>query len=105
MQALVECCPANVYALDSSTNSVFLANPSDCMFCKECLYTIEDFRKNPEDDLGVSVSHSTTNFNFTVETTGALTAKEVITESFVVLSDKITRLKNILPNFDRRVNK
>jgi hypothetical protein len=76
--SLVDCCPTKVFEFDEYTQSVMVKNPSSCIFCKECVYTIEDFRRQPEDKLAVEVKHSADKFSFTVETTGALLPKEVI---------------------------
>lgn len=55
-EALVDCCPTQVFDYDENTKTVSVKNPSACIFCKECLFTTEDFRKNPEDKLAVQVS-------------------------------------------------
>ena len=67
------------------------------MFCKECIYTLEDFRKQPEDKLAVEIKHSPDRFTFTVETTGALYAKEVVQDSMVQLAEKLGRLIRAIP--------
>lgn len=90
---LVDCCPVGVFELDESTGSVMIANPSECIFCKECIYTSEELRKTPESKLVVDIQHSTNKFNFIVETTGSLTAKEVIKDALAVLSSKIDKLQ------------
>jgi DNA-directed RNA polymerase II subunit RPB3 len=95
--ALEECCPSQVFGYDENTKTVAVVNPSACIFCKECLFTTEDFRKKPEDKLAVQVKHSKEKFVFTVETTGALTAKEVVRDALAQLSRKLARLQEILP--------
>lgn len=96
--ALESCCPTQVFDYDENTKTVSVKNPSACIFCKECLFTTEDFRRTPEDKLAVQVQHSKEKFIFTVETTGALTAKEVVKDALAQLNKKITRLQEILPN-------
>lgn len=98
--ALEECCPTQVFTYDENTKTVAVTNPSACIFCKECLFTTEDFRKNPEDKLSVSIKHSDEKFIFTVETTGALTAREVVKDALSTLSMKLTRLQSILPTIN-----
>jgi len=44
-----------VFDYDENTKTVSVKNPSACIFCKECLFTTEDFRKKPEDKLAVQV--------------------------------------------------
>jgi len=92
VEKLVDCCPTEVFERDDTTGSVVIANASECIFCKECIYLLEEHRIQSNDKLAVEITHSTNKFIFTVETTGALTAKEVVKESFRVLSEKISRL-------------
>jgi hypothetical protein len=56
-EALEDCCPTQVFEYDENTKTVSVKNPSACIFCKECLFTTEDFRKKPEDKLAVQVGY------------------------------------------------
>lgn len=91
---LVDCCPTKVFTYDENARSVFIeeGDASRCIFCKECTYTLEDFRKTPEESLGVTIQHSRNKFTFTVETTGALTASQVVSDALEVLMGKINKL-------------
>lgn len=53
---------------------------------------MEDFRKTPEDDLGVTVLHSADKFTFTVETNGSLLARDVVMLALRELKQKLGRL-------------
>jgi ferredoxin len=97
--ALVDSCPTKVYTYNENTQSVYINDALACIFCKECIFTTEEFRKKPEDKLGVEVKHSTDKFYFIVETTGSCTAKEVVSESMRQLSEKITRIQKLLPKY------
>lgn len=97
-EALEDCCPTQVFEYDENTKTVSVKNPSACIFCKECLFTTEDFRKKPEDKLAVQVQHSKEKFIFTVETTGALSAKDVVKDALAQLNAKISRLQEKLPD-------
>lgn len=99
---LVECCPSRVFDYDDSTASVVISNASACIFCRECLYLLEDYRRNPEDKLGVDMKHSSDKFTFTVETTGALTAKEVVKEAFLQLTNKVIRTQNSVSRLNQK---
>ncbi len=90
---LVESCPTRVFDIDESSGTVVIANAADCIFCRECVYLLEDFRAFPEQKLGVEVKHSSDKFTFTVETNGSLTAKEVVKEALLQLKEKIARLQ------------
>jgi len=92
-EELVNCCPTNVFEIDDATGKVSIARANDCIFCKECIFTAEEHRVVPEDALGVSVEHSEEKFTFTVETTGAMEAKEVVLDALEVLEQKIMKLQ------------
>jgi NAD-dependent dihydropyrimidine dehydrogenase PreA subunit len=96
-KALEECCPTKVFEIDEMSGNVVIANASNCIFCKECIYTLEDFRKAPEDRLAVEIKHSPDHFMFTVETNGSLLAKEVVRMSMRVLDQKLNKLKRAIP--------
>lgn len=96
---LVDCCPTKVFARsDDIGGIVTVANPTDCIFCKECIFTTEEYRRRPEDKLAVEVIHSPTKFSFTVETNGSLLAKEVVKDALSILTEKIRRLQLALSN-------
>lgn len=95
-EELVNCCPAKVFDYDKTDETdgvVTIARPSECIFCKECLYTAEEFRKKAEDVLAVDIKHSSDRFFFTVESTGALQPKDIIKDGLRVLGQKIRKLK------------
>jgi DNA-directed RNA polymerase II subunit RPB3 len=98
--ALVDCCPRKVFEFDEYAQTVIVKNPSDCIFCKECIYTLEDFRNVPEDKLAVEIKHSPDRFTFTVETTGALLPKEVVRDALFQLNAKINKLQQRIPATD-----
>lgn len=91
--AIVKSCPTNVFKFDESTKTVTVAKQAECIFCKECLYTSEDFRKTPEDSLAMSIVHSNDKFTFTVETNGSLTALELVTMAIQELAIKLKRMQ------------
>ena len=95
-QKLVDCCPTNVFELEN--DKVKIRNAVDCMFCKECIHTSEEMRIQPEDSLAVNVQHSSNKFYFTVETTGALEAKEVVRDALGVLEGKLHKLQMAVAN-------
>jgi DNA-directed RNA polymerase II subunit RPB3 len=94
--ALVDCCPTNVFKQDEVTGAVVVDKAEDCIFCKECIYTTEDFRSKPEHRLAVDVKHSEDSFTFTVETNGSLLAKDVVKDSLIQLTQKVQRMQRSL---------
>lgn len=99
-KALVDCCPTRVFAQNEMTQIVTVANPADCIFCKECIFTTEEFRRKAEDKLAVDVIHSPDRFTFIVETNGALFAKDVVKDAMGQLMEKILRLQRIVPKLN-----
>lgn len=83
--------------MEEHSGAVVINDASQCIFCKECIYTLEDFRRSPEDKLAVEVRHHPDRFTFTVETTGALYAKEVVQDAMVQMAEKLGRLIRALP--------
>lgn len=81
---------------DETTGAVKIRKAEDCIFCRECIYTLEDFRRSPEDALAVEVLHSATKFTFSVETTGALFAKDVVKDALERLREKLTVVGTLL---------
>ena len=91
----MESCPTNVFDFEPSMSggTVVIARPAECIFCRECTYLMEDFRKLPEDPLGVEVQHSANKFTFTVETNGSLRAQDVVMLALRELKEKLDRLQ------------
>jgi DNA-directed RNA polymerase II subunit RPB3 len=90
-------CPTKVFQYTESTQQVAVANPLDCMYCKECVVTAKAMEKpglvsveQTQDDNG---HHK---FLFTVETTGALEPQTVVIEALKALKGKLLLLQNKL---------
>lgn len=94
-EQLANCCPSKVFEYDKDAQTVVIKDAPACIFCKECIYTLEDFRAAPEDELAVSVAHSQDKFTFTVETTGALLAKDVVRDAISMMHEKLERLQTL----------
>lgn len=99
-KALVASCPKRVFDYDETARTVVISNAAECIFCKECLNTLEELRRLPEDELAVSVKHSSDKFTFTVESTGALKASDIVRSAFQELSAKLNRLKSGVRRLD-----
>lgn len=87
-RGLVEACPTKVFEFDEATKQVLLREPTNCIFCEECVFLAEDYRKVPEDSLAVEIQHSSDKFYFTVETTGSLRPQEVVKDGLRQLAEK-----------------
>ena len=93
---MIDCCPQEVFDYDDIKKTVFIQDAQSCIFCKECIFTTEEYREKPEDDLAVSVKHSSDKFFFTVETTGALKAEEVVRMAIVQLTKKVVHIRGLV---------
>lgn len=92
----MDCCPQEVFNYDDIRQTVFIQDAQSCIFCKECIFTTEEYKKRPEDNLAVSVKHSSDKFFFTVETTGALKAEEVVRTAIVQLTKKVVHIRELV---------
>jgi len=91
---LVEVCPDQILELDEVTGKL-----SICDYVEECATFTEDLKitqcamkKKPEDEDFVTVKQSTDRFIFTVESTGAMDAEEILMSSLRVLKDRLNYL-------------
>ena len=91
---LVECCPDQILELDEVSGKI-----SVCEYVEECATFTEDLKftqqamkKRPEDEDFVTVEPSTDKFIFTVESTGAMDAEEILMSSLRVLKDRLNYL-------------
>lgn len=91
---LVECCPDQILILDDMTGKI-----SVCEYVEECATFTEDLKvtqnamkKRAEDEDFVTVTQSTDKFIFTVESTGAMDAEEILMSALRVLKDRLNYL-------------
>jgi NAD-dependent dihydropyrimidine dehydrogenase PreA subunit len=113
-QTLVDCCPTNVFEIEGNNNNdgintitgmditdsnrIVIKDPNLCIFCRECIHVSEEMRKIPEDDLAINIKHNPTKFYFTVESTGALDAKTIVSDALHVLEEKLNKLQMATAN-------
>eukprot|EP00956_Cyclotella_meneghiniana_P020576 scaffold36478_cov69-Cyclotella_meneghiniana.AAC.17 len=90
-QELVEACPDRILELDEITgNLVAVENAFEMATFTEDLKTTQNaMKKRPEDDDFVRVVQSQDKFVFSVESTGAMDAEEILMSSLRVLKDKL----------------
>ncbi len=93
-QELVEACPDRILELDEITgNLVAVENAYEMATFTEDLKTVQNaMKKRPEDDDFVNVVQSTDRFVFSVESTGAMDAEEILLSSLRVLKDRLNYL-------------
>ena len=87
-QQIVQSCPTRVFSYNEQTSNVAVEDAAQCMFCRECVKTADEF-----DAPGlVSVTPSPDRFIFTVETTGSLRPEKVVSMAFRVMQDKLAMI-------------
>lgn len=93
-QELVDACPDRVLALDEITNNLVAVENAYEMatFTEDLKMAQEAMKKRPEDDDYVNVVQSTDRFVFSVESTGAMDAEEILLSALRVLKDRLNYL-------------
>ena len=93
-QQLVDACPDRILELDEITgNLVAVENAYEMATFTEDLKVAQNaMKKRPEDEDFVSVVQSTDRFVFSVESTGAMDAEEILLSSLRVLKDRLNYL-------------
>ncbi|KAH9260979.1 hypothetical protein BASA81_000675 [Batrachochytrium salamandrivorans] len=91
--ALVQSCPAKVFAFDERSKKVMLANEPACMFCNECVKKGREFKEKPDHDNVVMVEARKARFVFVVETVGSLRPEEVVLQALRKMQHKIREAK------------
>jgi DNA-directed RNA polymerase II subunit RPB3 len=97
---LIDCCPTKVFRLDEREN-VTVARPGKCIYCQECQALAKTLKSDPDDDPVVQVTANEERFVFAVETTGALTAGEVVEHALEIVLSKITEVQTQLVHIAR----
>ena len=87
-QELCAVCPRQVLRYDPNNDAVLVDQPLECIFCNEC---VKFGREHGMPDL-VSVVSKPDVYGFTLETTGALSAKETMLQTIDVIHNKLQAL-------------
>lgn len=93
-QELVEACSDRILDLDEVTGNLrAVENAFElATFTEELKVAQETMKKRPEDDDFVHVTQSTDRFVFSVESTGAMDAEDILLSSLRVLKDRLNYL-------------
>ena len=93
-QELVEACPDRILEMDEITGSLKAVENAYEMatFTEDLKVAQEAMKKRPEDDDFVHVVQSTDRFVFSVESTGAMDAEDILLSSLRVLKDRLNYL-------------
>lgn len=93
-QELVDACPDRILELDEITGKLIAVENAFEMatFTEDLKVAQEAMKKRPEDDDFVNVVQSTDRFVFSVESTGAMDAEDILLSALRVLKDRLNYL-------------
>lgn len=99
-QELVDVCPDRILEIDNVTGNIVVSPDAHEMatFTEDLKYCQQAMKKRPEDDDFVTVVQSTDRFIFSVESTGAMDAEEILLSSLRVLKDRLNYLAQEVEN-------
>ncbi len=99
-QELIDCCPDKVLEIDDLTGNIRpVENAWDtATFTEDLKFTQDALKKRKEDDDFVTIVQATDRFIFTIESTGAMDADEILFSALRVLKDRLTYLAQEVEN-------
>mmetsp|Transcript_16370 Transcript_16370/g.27694 ORF Transcript_16370/g.27694 Transcript_16370/m.27694 type:complete len:132 (-) Transcript_16370:125-520(-) len=81
----VDMCPRKVFRYEKDKQAIEIEDSSKCNLCNECFRYAETLKLEKHVKLDEEPEH----FNFTVESTGALPPREIVSKAMQILRDKI----------------
>jgi len=93
-QEFVKSCPTKVYKYNEAQHQVEIEEAQKCTHCMECKKKAIAF--GPKFSDVVSIAQKQDRFHFTVETTGALKAEEIVLNALGAIKDKLTNIQTHL---------
>lgn len=101
-QELVDVCPDRILEIDEVTGNLKTAENFHEMatFTEDLAETQKAMKKRPEDEDFVTVVQSTDRFIFSVESTGAMDAEDIVLSSLRVLKDRLNYLAQEVENIN-----
>lgn len=99
-QELVDVCPDRVLEIDDGTGSIKAVDDAWdlCTYTEDLHYHQQTIKKRIEDDDYVTIEPSQDRFIFTVESTGAMDADEIVMSALRVLKDRLIYLAQEVEN-------
>ena len=99
-EELVDVCPDRILELDPVSGNIVAAKNADEMatFTEDLKFCQEGMKKRKEDPDFVTVTQSENVFMFSVESTGAMDAEEILLSSLRVLKDRLNYLAQEVEN-------
>lgn len=99
-EELVNVCPDRILEIDAVTGNLLAAKNAAEMatFTEDLKFTQDAMKKRKEDPDFVSVTQSDSIFMFSVESTGAMDAEEILLSSLRVLKDRLNYLAQEVEN-------
>mmetsp|Transcript_13361 Transcript_13361/g.19666 ORF Transcript_13361/g.19666 Transcript_13361/m.19666 type:complete len:325 (+) Transcript_13361:121-1095(+) len=97
---IVDCCSDRILEIDEVTGNLQAVENAHelATFTEDLKFTQNAMKKNPEDDDFVTVVQSTDRFLFSVESTGAMDADEIVLSALRVLKERLNYLAQEVDN-------
>ena len=101
-RGFVDSCPRDVFELDEATGIVSVTENGEHLYAfdEECVLYAESLKKSHEEESIVSISEVEDTFLFTVESTGALLAEEIVRRALQVIVGKMDLMQQELSTID-----
>lgn len=104
-QMWVDRCPRKVFEFDGQRKQVIIAQPQECIFCKECLSPEPPFDKLQEPLVLVrrkqyDNSSGMYDFTFVVESTGVLPVVQLVFDAIAALHKKLDKISSSIRDDD-----
>lgn len=93
---LVNICPMQVFDIEDG-NTATVARPRDCTMCRECI-------RDPSWNDDIELSRRRDHFIYSVESTGALPARVLVSEALTILIEKCRSVQKCLQDVLRAQN-
>lgn len=88
IKEIKESCPEKVFGVYKNNDDIEVIAEDKCMFCEECIKKAKLFNV---DNL-ITIDACQDKFQFSCESTGALHPKEIISEAFKILNEKMNNI-------------
>ena len=91
----VKKCPRKVFGFNNQRKIIDIENSDNCSLCQECV----KFSQDQGVEKAVKIGEKDLKFMFTVESTGALPADEIVVTAMKILQNKLTTLQEQMNKF------
>ncbi len=93
-KTFIKSCPTKVYSYNTDHDTIDIEDVSRCTYCGECEKKAIEY----EQPKLVNIKQSEDTFIFNIETTGSLTASNVLYKAINILQLKLEMLQQLMTN-------